>query len=48
MGALDEKNLILEKFEKSNMSQEFQRDQGSPQKGGEVNEIIVKIEMKKF
>ena len=42
-----ETNVSLEKFEKSNLSQDFTKEPSSPQKG-EVNEIIVKIEMKKF
>ena len=46
-GYQDEASLLLENFEKSNLSQEFKKEPGSQQKG-DVNEIIVKIEMKKF
>ena len=43
----DEANQILEKFERSNLQSDYQ---GSPvrEPKDDVNEIIVKIEMKKF
>ena len=46
-GYQDEASLLLENFEKNNLSHEFKKEPGSTQKG-DVNEIIVKIEMKKF
>ena len=46
-GYQDETSLLLENFEKSNMSPDFKKESGSASKG-DVNEIIVKIEMKKF
>ena len=46
-GYQDETSLLLENFEKSNMSANSKKEPGDQQKG-DVNEIIVKIEMKKF
>ena len=46
-GYQDEASLILENFEKTNLSPDFKKEPGKDQKG-DVNEIIVKIEMKKF
>ena len=43
----DETSLLLENFEKNNLSPGLKKEPGSQQKG-DVNEIIVKIEMKKF
>ena len=48
-GYQDEASLMLENFEKNNLnlSHEFKKEPVKDQKG-DVNEIIVKIEMKKF
>ena len=43
----DEASLILEKFERNNMQSEYKSSPVRDQKD-DVNEIIVKIEMKKF
>ena len=47
-GYQDEASILLENFEKNNLSHEFSKKEAGSTQKGDVNEIIVKIEMKKF